>query len=75
MHRATLGGTCGVCKAMAVGFIEWLGLTFSRQQLRDDPGSRGGHTYARAWEPAALPNDIYHIIKSPPLMSRDAPVM
>jgi hypothetical protein len=32
----------------AVGFIEWLGLTLSRQQLHDYPGSRDCHTYARA---------------------------
>ena len=32
------------------------------------------HLRARG-EPAALANNIDHIIKSPPLMSRDAPVM
>jgi len=54
----------------------WLGLTLSRQQLHDDPGSRDCHAYACAGgEPAALANNIDHIIKSPPLMSRDAPVM
>ena len=56
-----------------VGFIERLGLTLSCQQLHDDPGFRDCHTHAR--EPAALANNIDHIIKSPPLMSRDAPVM
>ena len=32
------------------------------------------HTRVRG-KPAALANKIDHIIKSPPLMSRDAPVM
>jgi hypothetical protein len=60
----------------AVGFIEWLGLTLSRQQLHDDPGSRDRHTYVRArgnqprWR-----NNTGHIIRSPPLTSRDVPVM
>ena len=58
-----------------VGFIAWLGLTLSRQQLHDDAGSRDRHASARAREPAALANNMDHIIKSPPLMSRDAPVM
>ena len=32
-------------------------------------------TYTRRGERTALANNIDHIIKSPPLMSRDAPVM
>ena len=32
----------------AVGSSDWLGLTLSRQQLHDYPGSRDCHTYARA---------------------------
>ena len=52
-----------------------LGVTLSRQQLHDDSGSRQCHAYAGAGEPAALANNIDHIIKSPPLMSSDAPVM
>ena len=43
--------------------------------MHDDSGYRDGHTCARAGKPAALANNIDHIIKSPPLMSRDAPVM
>jgi hypothetical protein len=58
-----------------VGFIDWLGFTLSCQQLHDDPASRDCPMYARARESAALANNIDHIIKSPPLMSRDAPVM
>ena len=51
------------------------GVTLSRQ-LHDDPRSRDCHAYARRGEkPAALANKIDHIIKSPPLMSKDAPVM
>jgi len=73
--RVSVGSSLKLPCNGTVGFIEWLALTLSRQQLHDDHGSRDRHTYARAREPAALANNIDHIIKSPPLMSRDAPVM
>ena len=56
-----------------VGSSDWLGFTLSRQLMMTSALVTVTHTRAR--EPAALANNMDHIIKSPPLMSRDAPVM
>ena len=50
-------------------------LKANRQQLHDYPNSCDCHTYTRAVTSRVGEQPLDHIIKSPPLMSRDVPVM
>jgi hypothetical protein len=57
-----------------IGFIELLGLTLSANGCMITP-ALVTLTHMRAGVTSSVANSTDHIIKSPPLMSRDAPVM